>query len=183
MNIERLIFVMLDETEHKLLHRIGQILPILQQHVIAIARVRFVAHLRIPIFSTAIEAEIFIESKITRLQWQLAPLPAHRCHVTGRLENFRNHRFVFRLHERTAIVPCHASVIRIAPRQQQSARRTAQRRGITMLETRAALRQLINVRRLEMIRAVATHVADSQIVGENKNNIGLLGRGISGIQQ
>ena len=43
-------------------------------------------------------------------------------------------------------------------------------------EAQSLLRKLINIRRLDFFRAVATEVAVADVVGENENDVGRLSR-------
>ena len=52
-----------------------------------------------------------------------------------------------------------------------------------MIETKAAPGQRIHVGRLEVVRAVATHVADAEVVGKDEYDIGFGGFGFRGGQR
>src|SRR5262249_19696124 len=68
----------------------------------------------------------------------------------------------------------------IAAGHEQAPRRPAQRRGVTGLEARTATGQLVNVWRLVFVGAVTAHAIDPEVVGKNKDDVGLALRGPDG---
>ncbi len=124
------------------------------------------------------------EQQETRLWYQPpeAPnLPGVRRHVAVILEPARN-RNVVRVPETPPLaVVHHAGLGRIVAGEQRGARRVAERvlRG-GMVEPHAALRERVDVGRLDPLDAVATKLR-SQIVGDDEEDVGFArGRGDRG---
>ena len=64
----------------------------------------------------------------------------------------------------------------IPPRHQKGTRGTAERGSVAPLEAGAAFRQGIDVRCLEIIRAITADIAGAEIIGKNENNVWFLRR-------
>ena len=64
-----------------------------------------------------------------------------------------------------------------SPEEQQHRQRPAQRRGVTRLEARARSGELVNLRRRMGVRAVAAHAIEPEVIGEDEDDVGLVGGG------
>src|ERR1051325_2811782 len=122
---------------------------------------------------------VFVEAPVARSLADLPPFAGFAGHVTGLLHQFRHRLFVLRL--RAGAVPTPRAVAdsagakRVAPRHQHTARRPAQRRGVTRLEARARRRELVDLRRFVRVRAVATDAVEPEVLGEDENDVGFRG--------
>ena len=182
VNVERPVLVARDEVHDKIVHRVGQILFILQRYFLPVEGVSLIASLRVPIFSAAFKPQIFVESPVTRLQRQLTPLATHRCDVAHRFEHLGHHGFFVRTQKRAAVVSGHARMKRITPRHQHRARRPAERTGVAVLKACAGLCKRVDVWRLVVVRTVATHVSDAEIVSEDEDDVRFLRSRLGGGQ-
>src|SRR5437868_3665439 len=63
-----------------------------------------------------------------------------------------------------------ADLMRILPRQQRSPRRAAARVVVELAEAHAALRERINVRRVNLT-AVASEIGEAHVVGDDEDDV------------
>ena len=97
------------------------------------------------------------------------PLPKVPRGITRGLQNLRDSKFL-RADRRAGIERTHA--IRVPPGHDAGARRRAiEVRRVKAIEAQPALRQLVEVRRLEFGMAVVTRVAPSLIVGHDEHDV------------
>ncbi|MDB6058477.1 MAG: hypothetical protein JWO95_2321, partial [Verrucomicrobiales bacterium] len=137
----------------------------------AIESIGFGSGLSVPVFSAALEAQVFVEAPVARFERQLSPFATLRRDVAGLFEDDGHHRFVGGLEEVAGVVAGHAGAKSVAASHEQRARWTAQGSGIGMVEAQAGFGEGVEVGRLEVVGAVATDVADAKIVGEDEDDV------------
>jgi hypothetical protein len=97
--------------------------------------------------------------------------------VAGLLQHGGDHDLAARLDGLVALVVDQAGAEGVAAGEELAARRPAQRRGVAVLEPRAALGQGIDVGRLGVVAAASADVAEADVVGEDEDDVGLAARG------
>lgn len=101
----------------------------------------------------------------------MSPFATHAGNIARRLEDGGHHGFVGGLEEIAAVVARHAGVKGVPSGHEQRTRRTTKRRGIAMFEAQTTFGEGVEIRCLEVVGAIATDVADAEVVGENEDDV------------
>ena len=173
---ERLCLVRLQKRHGLLVHDVRHVLFVGELKLFAVGTVclNFTPEL-VLIDTAAIEAQVVVKACLIGLTRKLPPLANRRGRVARRLKR----RAELELRERHAlagILVGRAIAKRIAPRHDQRPRRPTERRRKRPCVARARSGELVYIRCLGVIRAVAPHVSYPQIIGQNKDYIGFLYR-------
>ena len=134
--------------------------------------------LRFPIPAAGrVVGEEFVKTPVARQLAQLPPFAGLSRGIAGLLHEPGHGVFVGRLRSRPAAAPRlvgqPAGAKGVTPGHQQAARRPAQGRCVARLEAQAGCRQGVDVRRLVLVRAVATDAVNAQIIGKDEDDVGL----------
>ena len=144
--------------------------------VLLLAVDRVVRGLLAPVAAAAGKDEILVETPFAGAQTHLSPLSHAGGHVAGLFQHRGDHDFAAGINRVVALVADQARAKGISACEQFAARRTAERRGVAVLEPHAAGRQRVDVRRAER-PAAAMDISQADVVGEDQDDIRPPGRG------
>ena len=132
VDVEWLVLILRDEVHEMRVHQLGHVFLVGQSFFHAIHNVFLRLRLVVaPIHTAAAELQVVIETKLRRPERELAPLADHGEDVTGRFQ-MRGHEGLHGvLHAAGRVLVRRAGAEGVAARQDQRARRPAQRSGVT----------------------------------------------------
>ena len=168
------------EVDEMPVHQVWHVFLVVQGALLTVDHVGLHFFLRVPVGAAAGIAQVIVESKVGRLQRELAPLADHRRDVARRLEHGGDQLFVFGRDFADRVLIAAARAETVAAGENLRARRSAEGNRVGMRVTRAAAREGVDVRRLVVVGAVAADFTDPVVVGEDKDDVGTIrgeGRG------
>ncbi len=145
---------------------------VLQWHALFVAeQIRRIVIVRVMLIEVTIEIiEPLPGGHAHRAFAPQAPFAAQTRGIAGRFQH-RGHGRVVRL-QFIFIVPPHAAVAGVQPGHQRAARwRTHRAAGVELSEPHAAGGQAIDVRRFDLLLAIAAQIAVAEIIGQEEHDV------------
>ena len=136
----------------------------------------------IPVHAATFVIEFMVETPVRRVTGgrELTPLADHRAGIPSLLQDGRNHDlglFTRADDGLTRVLRDRAGAEAIASGQDEGTRRAAERDGVETGEPHAAVREGVDVRGLVTVGPVATQLGETEVVGQDVDDIRLRGRG------
>ena len=183
-----LVVLLLDHAHGLIAQQGGRVALVVAFLVVAMPVVATIAGVSEEVDRAIVVAVLSIESALHRqvgtLKMAEMPLPADVCGVTGFLQRLRQRALVQRqavLRPRADHADLQAMPDRIPPRHQGRASGRADGQHIKLLQLRPALRELVEMRRLDFI-TMPTHIRPAKVIGEDVDDVGLV-RGQGGAER
>ena len=125
-------------------------------------------------------AEVLVKTALHRVKLRMRaemPFPHRACRITRLLHQRRKRRFIQRKPRRGALrqprrIVLMPEAMLVTPRQQTRARRAAKRvRNVAIRAAQPTRRELVEIRRRDLLRALKAHVVVTQIIRDDDEDV------------
>ena len=178
VDVKRPVLVAVDEVEYEPLAQIGHVLSLRPVLLFAVDRVG-VSLRRGPVGAAPLGADVLVEAPVGRLQRDLAPLARAGGGVAAGLKQLRDHHLLvtagLEVGDGRLVVARHASAEAVAAGHHQRPRGAAVGRAVAGRKSDPVRRERVDVRRREVVGPVTAHRSDTEVVGEDHDDVGLRG--------